>query len=138
MYIIYTPYVTPSGALVFNTKIIIYEAVHSEHNGNRVSHYNIIRRFELTRKGWKTVSHKQSIYFTSYHAIEDAATIPLDGNSMRFSTFDQAYLAKCILINRIPAVFLEKIATLTTKMNSYKPVKPLPQHMSDTVPELFL
>ena len=137
MYVIYTPNVTPSGARVSNTKIIIYEAVPVQVN-NRISHYNTIRKFELTRKGWKTASYKRTIYSTSYYTIEDAATIPLDGYSMQFSTFDQAYLAKCILINRIPAVFLEKIATLTAKMNTYKPVKPLPQHMSDAVPELFL
>lgn len=137
MFYIYTPYVTPSGARVSNTKIIIYEAAPVQAN-NRISHYNTIRKFELTRKGWKTASYERAIYYTSYHTIEDAATMPLDGYSMQFSTFDQAYLAKCILINRIPAVFLKRIAALTDKMNSYKPVKPLPQHMSDAVPELFL
>ena len=138
MYVIYTPKITPSGTRVTNTKIIIYEAVPSEHNGSKVSHYNVIRKFELTRKGWKTVPYRQPIYSTSYHTIEDAATVPLDGYSMKFSSFDQAYLAKCILINRIPAIFLEKIANLTAKMNSYKPVNPLPQHMSNAVPELFI
>ena len=137
MYVIYTPRISPSGARVFNTTIIIYEAVPVQAN-NRSSHYNIIRKFELTRKGWKTVPYRHSIYSTSYYTIADAATMPLAGCSMQFSSFDQAYLAKCTLINRIPAVFLEKIATLTAKMDSYKPVNPLPQHMSDAVPELFL
>ena len=137
MYVIYTPKINPSGKRVTNSKIIIYEAVPIQAN-NRVSHYNIIRKFELTRKGWKTVPYRQSIYSTPYYTIEDAATVPLDGYSMQFSSFDQAYLAKCTLINRIPAVFLEKIANLTTKMNTCKPVNPLPQHMSDAVPELFL
>ena len=137
MYVIYTPRINPSGARVFNTKIIIYEAVPVQAS-NRISHYNITRKFELTRKGWKTVPYRQSIYSANYYTIEDAATVPLDGYSMQFSSFDQAYLAKCTLINRIPAVFLEKIANLTTKMNSCKPVNPLPQHMSDAVPELFL
>lgn len=137
MYVIYTPYVTPAGARVSNTKIIIYEAVPVQAN-NRISHCNVIRKFELTRKGWKTTPYKYTVYANRYHTVEDAATVHLDGDSMQFSTFDQAYLANCILINRIPAVFLEKIATLTAKMNTYKPVKPLPQYMSDAVPELFL
>ena len=98
----------------------------------------MIRKFELTSKGWKSTSCMAVTYSTSYYAIEDAATVPLDGYSMQFSSFDRAYLAKCTLINRIPAVFLEKIANLTTKMNTYKPVNPLPQHMSNAVPELFL
>ena len=137
MYVIYTPYVTPSGARVSNTKIIIYEAVPVQAN-NRISHYNMTRKFELTRKGWKSTVYKSAICSTRCYGVEDAATVRLDGGSMWFSSFDQAYLAKCILINRIPEVFLEKIATLTAKMNIYKPVEPLPQHMSDAVPELFL
>ena len=137
MYAIYTPRINPSGTRVTNTKIIIYEAVPVQAN-NRSSHYNIIRKFELTSKGWKTVPCRPSMYSTSYYTIEDAATVPLDGYSMKFSSFDQAYLAKCTLINRIPTIFLEKIANLTTKMNTYKPVNPLPQHMSNAVPELFL
>ena len=137
MYIIYTPYVIPSDTRVPNTKIIIYGAVPVQVN-NRISHYNIIRKFELTHKGWNTASYKRAVYSTFYHTIEDAATISLNGCSMQFSTFDQAYLAKCTLINRIPAVFLKRIAALTDKMNTYKPVNPLPQYMSDAVPELFL
>lgn len=137
MYVIYTPYVTPSGARASNTKIIIYEAVPVQAN-NRISHYNTIRKFELTRKGWKTTPYKQLTYSTRHCEVEDATTVRLDGHSMQFSSFDQAYLAKCMLINRIPEVFLEKITNLTTKMNSYKHVKPLPQHMSDAVPELFI
>ena len=137
MYIIYTPYVTPSGKRVSNTKIIIYEAVPTK-PGNGSGHYSIIRKFELTRKGWITTPYTRATYFHRYSTLKDAATARLDGYPMQFSSFDQAYLAKCALINRIPAIFLEKIATLTAKMNSYKPVKPLPQHMSDAVPELFL
>ena len=137
MYFIYTPRINPSGTRVTNTKIIIYEAVTVQAD-NRINHHNIIRKFELTRKGWKSTSCMFATYATSYYTIEDAAAAPLNGHSMQFSSFDQAYLAKCILINRIPAVFLEKIANLTTKMNSYKPVNPLPQHMSNAVPELFL
>ena len=137
MYVIYTPRITPSGAQASNTKIIIYEAVPVQAN-HRISHYNTIRKFELTRKGWKTVPYRRSIYSTRYYTIEDATTVHLDGYSMQFSTFDQAYLAKCTLINRIPAVFLEKIANLTAKMNTYKTVNPLPQHMSDSIPELFI
>lgn len=128
MYAIYAPRITPSGAQVSNTKIIIYEAIPIQAN-NQISHYKTFRKFELTRKGWKTVPYRESIYSTRYYTIEDAATERLDGYFMQFSTFDQAYLAKCILINRIPAVFLEKIANLTAKMNTYKPVNPLPQHM---------
>ena len=64
-----------------NTKIIIYEAVPVQAN-NRISHYNIIRKFELTRKGWKSTVYKSVIYSTRCYGVEDVATVRLDDGSM--------------------------------------------------------
>ena len=139
MFYIHTPYITPSGKRISHSKIIIYEAVPSEHNGNKVSHDNIIRKFELTRKGWKTSKASGEVYFRDTASINTASTVPLNPcRLLCFDSFDNAYAAKCILINRIPEVYLNMISVLTAKMNSIKSATPELRYMSDAVPELFL
>ena len=139
MFYIYTPCITPSGKRISHSKIIIYEAVPSEHNGSKVSHYNVIRKFELTRKGWKTSKASGEVWFRDTASINTASTVPLNPcRLLHFDSFDNAYAAKCILISRIPEVYLNMISVLTAKMNSIKLATPELQYMSDAVPELFL
>ena len=138
MFYIYTPYVTPSGARVSNTKIVIYEAVASATYPGPQNRYTTTRRLELTRKGWKSVKDIRNMFTVTYNTVADASTTRLDGYALCFATFDEAYLAKCILINRIPEVFIAKLQVLTDKMNSLKPATPQPQFMSDAIPEVFV
>ena len=136
MFYIYTPYVTPSGKRVSRSKIIIYETV------SRAPHTSLadnIRKFELTHKGWKTSKASGTVYFKSTTPIETVASIPLNGHHLLyFDSFDNAYIAKCILINRLPEAYLNIISTLTAKMNSLKSATPDLKYMSDAVPELFV
>ena len=136
MFYIYAPYVTPFDKRVSHSKIIIYETV------SRVSHTSLadnIRKFELTRKGWKTSKASGAVYFKSTTSIETVASMPLNGyRLLHFDSFDNAYIAKCILINCIPEVYLNIISTLTAKMNSLKSATPDLKYMSDAVPELFV
>ena len=136
MFCIYTPYITPSGKRVSHSKIIIYETVSRGPNTGLADN---IRKFELTRKGWKTSKASGAVYFKGTTSIENASNIPLNGCRLQhFDSFDDAYAAKCILINRIPEVYLNMISTLTTKMNSLKSATPDIRYMSDAVPELFI
>ena len=132
MYIIKTPYLTKSGECLSNHKIIIYE----------VSNTLIaqgIRKFELTSKGWKTSKYNERHYYSHTNSIDEASTIDMSSPChMYFKSFDNAYAAKCILINRIPSLFLSKIQALTSKMNSVKQVQPQPHFMSDAIPEVFI
>ena len=137
MFYIYTPYVTPSGKRLANSKIIIYEAIPNSSTRNQLA--TTIRKFELTRKGWKISNASGSILPDTAISIETVSTVPLNYCSLLcFDSFDNAYTAKCILINRIPEVYLNMISVLTTKMNSLKSVTPELQYMADAVPELFI
>lgn len=137
MFYIYTPYITPSGKRISHSKIIIYEAVLPTKSTNSL--VTNIRKFELTRKGWKTSKVSGEVYFRDTASINTASTIPLNlCRLLCFDSFDSAYAAKCILINRIPEVYLNMISVLTAKMNSIKPATPELRYMSDAVPELFL
>ena len=136
MFCIYTPYIAPSGKRVSHSKIIIYETVSRGPNTGLADN---IRKFELTRKGWKTSKVAGAVYFKGTTSIENASNIPLNGcRLLHFDSFDDAYAAKCILINRIPEVYLNMISTLTAKMNSLKSATPDIRYMSDAVPELFI
>lgn len=136
MYIIKTPYLTPSGKRLSNHNIIIYE-VSDTSTSNVIAQG--IRKFELTSKGWKTSKYNERHYYSYTNSLDEASTIDmLSPRHMYFKSFDNAYAAKCILINRIPSLFLSKIQALTSKMNSVKQVQPQPHFMSDAIPELFI
>ena len=137
MFYIYTPYIAPSGKRISHGKIIIYEAIPPTNPTNPLS--ATIRKFELTRKGWKASKAFGDVYFSDTASINTASTVPLNAcRLLRFDSFDDAYIAKCILINRIPEVYRSMIAALTAKMNSIKPATPELHYMSDVIPELFI
>ena len=136
MYIIKTPYLNPPGKRLSDNNIIIYEV-------SDISTSNVvaqgIRKFELTSKGWKTSKYNERHYYSHTNSLDEASTINMSSTRhMYFKSFDNAYAAKCILINRIPSLFLSKIQALTSKMNSVKQVQPQPHFMSDAIPELFI
>ena len=136
MYIIKTPYLTPSGKRLSNYKIIIYE-VSDISIGNAVAHG--IRKFELTGKGWKVTKYSERHFCSRTCTLDEVSTIDMShSRNLYFNSFDNAYAAKCILINRIPSLFLSKIQALTSKMNSVKQTQPQLHFMSDAVPELFI
>ena len=136
MYCIKTPYLTPSGKRLSNYKIIIYE-VSDILTSNTVAQG--IRKFELTSKGWKTSKYNERHYYSHTNSLDEASTIDMSSpRHMYFKSFDNAYTAKCILINRIPSLFLSKIQALTSKMNSVKQAQPQLHFMSDAIPELFI
>ena len=135
MFYIYAPYVTPSGKRLSYSKIIIYEAVPS----NTRNLYTTTRKFELTNKGWKTAKYSGSTFCQAFNALSEVPTINLTRpRTLKFDDFNTAYAAKCLLINRIPEIYLNMITALTSKMNSIKSVKLDPRHMSDAIPELFI
>ena len=137
MYIIKTPYLTPSGKHLSNNNIIIYEVSDTSTSNVIVQG---IRKFKLTSKGWKTSKYNERHYYRSHtNSLNEASTIDMSSpRYMYFKSFNNAYAAKCILINRIPSLFLSKIQVLTSKMNSVKQVQPQPHFMSDAIPELFI
>lgn len=137
MFYIYTPYITSSGKRISYGKIIIYEAIPPTEPTNPLA--TTIRKFELTRKGWKVSKAFGGVYFSDIASINTASTVSLNVRRLLcFDSFDNAYIAKCILINRIPEVYRSMIAALTAKMNSIKSATPELHYMSDAVPELFL
>lgn len=138
MFYIYTPYVTSSGKRISYGKIIIYEAIPPTESTGPLA--TTIRKFELTRKGWKVSKAFDVVFFSDTASINTASTVPLNARRrlLCFDSFDNAYIAKCILINRIQEVYRSMIAALTAKMNSIKSATPELHYMSDAVPELFL
>lgn len=137
MFYIYTPYVSSSGKRISYSKIIIYEAIPPTEPTKPLA--TTIRKFELTRKGWKVSKAFGGVYFSDTASINTASTVPLNACCLLcFDSFDNAYIAKCILINRIPEVYRSMIAALTAKMNSIKSATPEIHYMTDAVPELFL
>ena len=135
MFYIYAPYVTPSGKRLSNSKIIIYEAASTK----TANLYTTTRKFELTDKGWKTAKYSGSIFGPTFSVLSEVPTINLtQPHTLQFADFDTAYTAKCLLINRIPEIYLNRITALTSKMNSIKSVKLDPRRMSDAIPELFI
>lgn len=140
MFYIYTPYISSSSKRIYYGKIIIYEAIPPTEPTNPIA--TTIRKFELTRKGWKASKAFGGVCFNDTASINTASTVPLNACRLRyalcFDSFDNAYIAKCILINRIQEVYRSRIAALTAKMNSIKSATPELHYMSDAVPELFL
>ena len=137
MFYIYTPYIASSGKRIYHGKIIIYEAIPNTEPTNPLT--TTIRKFELTRKGWKASKAFGRVYFSDIASINTASTVPLNRYCILcFDSFDNAYIAKCILINRILEVYRSMIAALTAKMNSIKSATPELHYMSDAVPELFI
>lgn len=137
MFYIFTPYVASSGKRIYHGKIIIYEAIHNTEPTSPLT--TTIRKFELTRKGWKASKAFGTVYFIGSDSINIASTVPLNNcQRLCFDSFDNAYIAKCILINRIQEVYRSMIAALTAKMNSIKSATPELHYMSDAIPELFL
>ena len=137
MYFITTPYLTPSGKRLSNHKIIIYEVSDILTSNNMVAHG--IRKFELTGKGWKVTKYSERHFYSHIRTLDEVSTIDMSHHcKLYFSSFDNAYAAKCILLNRIPSLFLSKIQALTSKMNSVKQVQPQLHFMSDAIPELFI
>ena len=137
MFYIYTPYISSSGNRIYHGKIFIYEAIPNTEPTNPLT--TTIRKFELTSKGWKASKASGRVYYIGPDSINTASTVPLKGYRLLcFDSFNDAYTAKCILINRIQEVYRSMIAALTAKMNSIKSVTPELHYMSDAVPELFL
>ena len=135
MFYIYTPYVTTSGKRLSHSKIIIYEAASTQ----TANLYATTRKFELTSKGWTTTKDSGNFFCQAFYELSEVATTNLTPpRIIKFADFDTAYAAKCILINRIPEIYLNMIANLTSKMNSLKPATLDPRHMSDAIPELFI
>ena len=136
MYVIYSSYTSPSGTRVYHNKIIIYEAVRYDLYDRS---FTFLRKFELTRKGWKTSKYSGTIYSPNLYTLSDMSTLDLrHQRTLVFADFDTAYAAKCLLINRVPEIYLDMITTLTARMNSLKSVTPDQRHMSDAIPELFI
>ena len=136
MFIIKTPCLTPSGKRLSNHSVIIYE-VSDTSTSNVIAQG--IRKFELTSKGWKASPYSKRHDCSHMNSLDEASTIDMSSpRYMYFKSFDNAYAAKCILINRIPSLFLSKIQALTSKMNSVKQVQPQLHFMSDAIPELFI
>lgn len=137
MFYIYTPCVSSTGKRISYANISIYEAIPPTNPTKPLA--TIIRKFELTRKGWKVSKASGRVHFSNTASINTASTVPLNAcRLLCFDSFDNAYIAKCILINRIPEVYRSMIAALTAKMNSIKSATPELHYMSDAVPELFL
>lgn len=139
MYAIHCPHFGKSLKNTYYKDIIIFRATPVLVNQNRVSHYDLSNPLKLTKNKWKPVKMLGGIYYsTRVYSPEDMATIPLGNYILLFSSFNHAYVAKCILLERLRAEYLTALAELQTRMERNCPdVKADPLMFSEHHPEHF-
>ena len=140
MYAIQCPYISKSFNNTYNKGIIIFRVTEVFATSNRRGYYELSNPLKLVKNKWKYV-HKYSdrCYSTRVYVPEDMATIPLDNDILLFSSFNHAYVAKCILLERLRVEYLKALVELQTRMERNCPnVKADPLMFSEHHPEHFI
>ena len=140
MYAIYCPHIARSFKITYHKDIIIFRATPAFVNQSLVSHYNLSNPLKLVKNEWKPIDKSGgSCYGNRVYSLEDMATIPLSNDILLFSSFNHAYVAKCILLERLRAEYLKALAELQARMERNCPdVKADPLMFSEYHPEHFI
>lgn len=140
MYAIYCPHIGRSFKTTYHKDIIIFRATPVLVNQNRVGYYNLSNPLKLVKNKWKSINKSSgSCYSTRVYSPEDMAAIPLRNDTLLFSLFNHAYVAKCILLERLRAEYLKALVELQTRMERNCPdVKADTLMFSEYHPEHFI
>ena len=141
MYAICCPHIARSFKNTYHKDIIIFRATPVIVNQNRVSHYDLSNPLKLVKNKWKSINKSGGPCYGNrrVYSPEDMATIPLGNDILLFSSFNHAYVAKCILLERLRAEYLKALVELQTRMEHNCPdVKADPLMFSEHHPEHFI
>ena len=140
MYAIYCPHIAGSFKNTYHKDIIIFRATPVLVNQNRVSYYDLSNPLKLVKNKWKSVKILGgTCYSTRIYSPKDMATIPLGNDILLFPSFNHAYVAKCLLLERLRAEYLKALVELQTRMERNCPnVKADPLMFSEHHPEHFI
>ena len=140
MYAIYCPHIGRSFKTTYHKDIIIFRATPVLVNQNRTGHYDLSNPLKLVKNKWKSVKIlRGTCYSTRVYSPEDMATIPLRNDILLFPSFNHAYVAKCILLERLRTEYLKALVELQTRMERNCPdVKADPLMFSEHHPEHFV
>ena len=139
MYAIYCPHIGRSFETTYHKDIIIFRATQVLAAQSRTGYYDLSNPLKLVKNKWKSINKLESTcYSTRVYLPEDMATIPLGNDIFLFSSFNHAYVAKCILLGRLRTEYLTALAELQTRMERNCPdVKADPLMFSEHHPEHF-
>ena len=140
MYAIYCPYNTKTLKAVFNKDIIIFRATQVSTSPNHICYYSLSNPLKLVKNKWEPINKSDDrCYNIRVYLPEDMATIPLSNDIFLFASFNHAYVAKCILLERLRAEYLKALVELQTRMERNCPdVKADPLMFSEHHPEHFV
>lgn len=137
MYAIYCPHIGRSFKTTYHKDIIIFSATPVLVNQNRVSYYDLSNPLKLVKNKWKSIDKSGARHYNiRVYSPEDMATIPLCNDVFLFPSFNHAYVAKCILLERLRAEYLKALVELQACMERNCPdVKADPFMFSEYHPE---
>ena len=140
MYAIYCPHIAKSFKNTYHKDIIIFRATPVFTSQSRVGYYDLSNPLKLVKNKWKSVNKaSDTCYNIRVYSPEDMATIPLDNDILLFTSFNHAYVAKCILLERLRTEYLKALAELQARMERNCPdVKADPLMFSEYHQEHFI
>lgn len=112
MFIIEAPYCSVNLKMTYNKTLEIYE-------GDFDSHYfRAHTKHKKMKKGWVTTTASSTFDCVNQVPI---SRLVCCHRIYGFSTFDEAYLAKCVLLDRLKSEFNAEIKKLQERMNRLCP-----------------
>ena len=140
MYAIYCPHIAGSFKNTYHKDIIIFRATQVFASQSRTGYYDLSNPLKLVKNKWKSINKLGgTCYSLRVYSPEDMATIPLGNDIFLFPSFNHAYVAKCILLERLRTEYLKALVELQTRMERNCPnVKADPLMFSEHHPEHFI
>lgn len=140
MYAIYCPYIGKSFKNTYDKDIIIFKATQVFAIQSHTGYYDLSNPLKLVKNKWKSINKLGgTCYSIRVYSPEDMTTIPLGNDIFLFPSFNRAYVAKCILLERLRAEYLKALVELQARMERNCPdVKADPLMFSEHHPEHFI
>ena len=140
MYMIQCPYIGRSLKTTYHKDVTIFKAAHVAGSNANHSYYTASDALQLYKGKWKSVKKTCTPYYSNrIYDPGNMVNIPLSDDIFLFASFNHAYTAKCILLERLRAEYLKALVDLQARMERNCPdIKVDPLMFSEHHPEHFI
>ena len=140
MYIIQCPYIGRSLKTTYHKDIIIFKATYVENAYSHNGYYLPSDALHLYKGKWKSAKSSCTPYYSNrIYDPSNMVKVPLNNDLFLFASFNHAYTAKCILLERLRTEYLKALVDLQARMERNCPdVKVNPLMFSEHHPEHFI
>ena len=140
MYIIQCPYIGRSLKTTYHKDILIFKGTYVAGGSSHYGYYTASDALQLYKNKWKSVKKTCTTYYSDrIYDPSNMANIPLSDDILLFASFNHAYTAKCILLERLRTEYLKALVDLQARMERNCPdVKVNPLMFSEHHPEHFI